>query len=203
MPDYTIQQGATFRVMAIWAQPTFVVKPITGVTKSFRPVLTAPAHGIPAGVDLGVWIRGVAGMTKLNHDASDVGIDDKKYYATRIDDNTLTLHCDTLDFQSYTSGGELIYQPSVDLTGCSTRMHVRRRISDAVPLLTLSSSGVAPASRLTIGVYGQVGIEISATDTASMDWTSAVWDLEAVHPDTTVTRVLGGKISVSPEVTRE
>jgi hypothetical protein len=200
---YTIQQGATFRATLAYMQPTLAVKAISAVSNSIRPTLTAAAHGIPAGMDWPVWIRGVKGMTKLNHDADKVGDQNAAYLATRVDANTLTLHADTSDWPAYASGGEIAYQPPVDLTGCTALMHVRERLIDAVPVLTLSSATAAPASRLTItAASGLIAIEISDEDTAAITWQTAVFDLEITHPDGSTTRLASSEFEVSPEVTR-
>lgn len=203
MAEATIQQGATFRDKLLYMQPTLVVKAITGITQSIRPTLTAATHGIPAGVDWPVWIRGVKGMTKINHSAEQVADHDVAYQALRVDANSLTLQCDTTDFAAYGSGGEIAYQPPVDLTGCTALMHVRRRLSDAEPVLTLSSATAAPASRLIITpLSGVIEREVSDDDTALINWSTAVWDLEVTHPDGSVTRLADGQFKLSKEVTR-
>lgn len=204
MTDYTIQQGATFRALFIWFQPALIVKAITGISQSVKPSATVASHGIPAGIDCPVWIRGVKGCVKLNHSAEQVGDTSVAYVATRADDNSVSLSADTVDMPAYASGGELVYQPPVDLTGCTARMDVRRRLADVATVLSLTSSGVAPASRLTITpAAGRIDIEISDEDTALIDWKTAVWDLEVEHPDGSVTRLVdGASFSVSREVTR-
>lgn len=203
MADATIQQGATFRDKLIYMQPTLTVKAITGITQSIRPVLSATGHGIPAGAEWPVWIRGVKGMTKINHNADQVGDHSAAYLATRVTDNTVSINADTTDLAAYASGGELAFQPPVDLTGCTALMHVRRRLSDAEPALTLSSETAAPASRLIITpAAGIIAREISDEDTALIDWSIAVWDLEVTHPDGSVTRLASGTFQLSKEITR-
>jgi hypothetical protein len=51
---------------------------------------------------------------------------------------------------------------------------------------------------------GKVSLEISAAQTSALTMTSGVYDLEIVSDDATpvVTRLLAGKVTVSPEVTR-
>lgn len=203
MPDYKIDQGSTFRARLLWMQPTVTVKSISAITKSVRPTVTAAAHGIPADVRWPVWIRGVkGGMSRINHDAAAVVDAEEAYQGQRVDDNTLTIDADTTDYAAYTSGGELVYRTPVDLSGCTARMQIRRRIGDAEPVLSLLSTTAAPASRLTLDASGIIDIEISDEDTAAIDWASALWDIEVVHPDGSVTRVASGKASLSREVTR-
>lgn len=203
MEAYTIQQGATFRAKLTYMQPVLAVKAISGITTSIRPTLTATAHGIPAGIDWPVWIRGVKGPVKLNHATEQLGDHNAAYLATRVDANALTLLADTSDYPAYASGGELAYQPPVDLTGCTALMHVRERLTDTATVLTLSSATAAPASRLAItSASGLIEVEISDEDTAAITWKTAVWDLEITHPDGSKTRLASGQFVVDPEVTR-
>lgn len=203
MPDYEIKQGATFRARLLWMQPTLTVKAVTAVANSIRPALTATGHGIPVGIDWPLWIRGVKGMAKVNNDADDIGDQDKARWSSASDANTITLQIDTTDLGVYTSGGEIAYQPPVDMTGSTARMQIRKRLADAAPVLSLLSSTASPDSRLTITpAAGVIDIEISATDTEAIDWSAAVWDMEVVHADGSVTRVASGRFVLSKEVTR-
>ena len=167
MSDYTIQQGATFRARLVWMQPTFSVKAITGISQSVRPVVSVTAHGIPADVDWPVWIRGVKGMGKVNHEADQVGDHALAFTARRVTDDTLLLFFDTTEFAAYSASGELIYQPPVDLTGCSARMQVRKRLGDAAPVLSLLSSGNSPASRLIMILTSRVNLPLSKSGNES------------------------------------
>ncbi len=204
--DWTIEQGATFRASLLYLQPSLTVKTVTGISQSIVPVIAATGHGIPADVAWPVWIRGVAGMTKINHSAEQVGDHADAYHATRIDANTLSVEsADTTDYTAYSSGGQLAYQPPVDLTGCTARMEVRANLDDADAVLTLTTATAAPASRLSIAnpTSGKIDIEISDEDTAAIvAWESAVWDLEITHADGSKTRLASGTFSVSREVTR-
>ena len=57
------------------------------------------------------------------------------------------------------------------------------------------------SSGITLAASGNnIVIEISATDTAAMDFDNAVYDLEIVS-GTEVTRVLEGKVKLSREIT--
>jgi len=87
----------------------------------------------------------------------------------------------------------------VNLTGCTARMQARAKISDSATLLNLTTEngGIELG-----GTAGTVTINISAADTAAIQWKGAVYDLEIVFADGRVRRHLAGSISVSPEVTR-
>ena len=87
----------------------------------------------------------------------------------------------------------------VDLTNCTARMHVRAKITDTVPLLTLTTAN----SGITLGgVAGTVEIYLSDEQTTAITWTSAVYDLEIEFGTGDVRRLMAGSVSVSPEVTR-
>lgn len=87
----------------------------------------------------------------------------------------------------------------VDLTGCQARMQVRSKVDSADVLLELSTAN----GRIELGgTAGTLTLSLSATDTAALAWTLGVYDLEIVHPDATVRRLLAGGVKVSPEVTR-
>ncbi|MBL8247556.1 MAG: hypothetical protein JNK95_04210 [Candidatus Competibacter sp.] len=88
----------------------------------------------------------------------------------------------------------------VDLTGCGARMQARTR-ADAPdpPLLSLTTEN----GGITLGGgSGAVELALSAVATAALSAGSFVYDLEIVHPDSTVTRLAMGKIKIIPEVTR-
>jgi hypothetical protein len=90
-------------------------------------------------------------------------------------------------------------QTPVNLTGCTARAHVRSVLEDTVVLMELTTSN----GRIELGgTTGIVRLLISATDTAAINWTEAVYDLEIVFADGTVRRLLAGNVKVSPEVTR-
>lgn len=90
----------------------------------------------------------------------------------------------------------------VDLTDCSALAHVRSEVDSDEVLLTLSSAGDGDGL-ITLGdETGEILIEIDAQTTASIDWDSAVYDLEITFPDGTVVRRMAGTVKVSKEVTR-
>ena len=87
----------------------------------------------------------------------------------------------------------------VNLTGCTARMQIRGKITDAAALLDLTTvnGGIALG-----GVLGTITLNITAAQTALIAWKAAVYDLEIIYADATVRRLLSGSVSVSPEVTR-
>ena len=71
--------------------------------------------------------------------------------------------------------------------------------SPGTPLLDLSTDN---GGIVLGGTAGTVKIVLTDTQTAAIDWTAAVHDLEIRFPSGFVRRHIQGNISVSPEVTR-
>lgn len=91
----------------------------------------------------------------------------------------------------------------VDLTGYQVRMQVRSEQIAATVLLELTTTNGGIA--ITDAAQGRFELYLKAADTAALTFDSGVYDLEMVAPDApdnTVTRLLAGSVSVSPEVTR-
>lgn len=90
----------------------------------------------------------------------------------------------------------------VDLTGCTARMQIRKRVNDTETLDILTTEN----GKLTIynAAEGRFRIDISAAESAAYQFTSGVYDLEIVYPfpSDTVYRVLQGCFAAIPEVTR-
>lgn len=85
----------------------------------------------------------------------------------------------------------------VNLTGYTARLQVRESVNAASTLVSLTSS-----SGITLGgSAGTIQITLSATTTAGLPKGTYVYDLELVSGGT-VTRLLKGKFTVDPEVTR-
>jgi hypothetical protein len=195
--DFIIEQGVTFKPQLKYSQPQFEVKPITALTRSGQAVVTATAHGLT--VDWPVWIVGVVGMTQVNHRPEDLRVASKAYYSYFVDANTVRLNLDTTRFTAYTSGGELMYKPPVDLTGFTARMQIRETVDATAVLKSLTTEN----GGITLGdTAGTVDLLISATETAAFTFGNAVYDLELIDGSGIVTRLLSGNVSLSKEVTR-
>jgi hypothetical protein len=91
----------------------------------------------------------------------------------------------------------------VDLTGYVARMQVRgeQAASNVLLELTTTKGGIV----ITDALQGRFELYLKAVDTTALTFDTGVYDLEMVAPDApdnTVTRLLAGSVSVSPEVTR-
>ena len=89
---------------------------------------------------------------------------------------------------------------AVNLTGCTARMQIRKAVNDTTVLDTLTTEN----GKLVIHepLNGKFKIVISAATSTAYTFTSAVYDLEIIFTDGTVTRVIEGCLIAAPEVTR-
>lgn len=92
-----------------------------------------------------------------------------------------------------------------DLAGFTARMHIRRTVDTASPMITLTTEngGIAinPNIAGTPTRNNEISLSISAADTATIT-TSGVYDLEIISSGGTVSKVVRGDVTLIPEVTR-
>jgi hypothetical protein len=87
----------------------------------------------------------------------------------------------------------------VNVTGYSARMQVREKYTSTTTLLSLTS---VAGDIVLGGAAGTIVVTASATATAAIDEKRGVYDLEMVSPSGTVTRLIRGCVTITPEVTR-
>lgn len=88
----------------------------------------------------------------------------------------------------------------INLTGYTARMQIRQKVTspDIILSLTTENGGITLG-----GTLGTIRIFITAVQTAGILVKSASYDLELVRTvDGYVTRLVEGKVTISPEVTR-
>jgi len=188
--NFKMYQGGTFKEVIRWESSTKVYKTITGITKSAPAVITAAGHGIPVG-----WrakINNVGGMTALNSD-------DNYNVVTSATVDTVTINeVNSLSYPAYTTGGVLVYNQPMDLTGMTARMQVR-------PSLTSSTIIDTYTTELgTIVIDNDVKtitILVPASVTTSYTFSTGVYSLELVQ-GSTVYQIITGTISLTQEITR-
>jgi len=92
-----------------------------------------------------------------------------------------------------------------DLSGFTARMHIRRTIDTATPMITLTTENGRIAINPNIAgaptKNNEISLMITADDTATIT-TSGVYDLEIVSAGGTVSKVIRGDVTLIPEVTR-
>lgn len=196
--DITIKQGATFSLVIKYSQPRLEVAAITGITKSGQAIVTATGHGIPA--DWLVWIVGVDGMAKINHQPSELKDQGAAYYAYYIDADSMQLDLDTTRYSAYASGGELLFHPPVNLTGYTARMQIRNSLESTTAIHEMTTA--VDGGIVLGGADGTITLSIPAATTAGFDFDSAVYDLELVSSTGVVTEVAAGAVTLVREVTR-
>ena len=87
----------------------------------------------------------------------------------------------------------------INLTGYTAALQVRQNYYDTTALLTLTS----PSAGIVItGATGTIAITMTDVQTGSLDEGFYVYDLEISSSGGTVTRLIQGQFTVSPEVTR-
>ena len=89
----------------------------------------------------------------------------------------------------------------INITGYSARSQIRPTIESATVMVDATIAN-GKLSIVNPATDGKVQLLLSATDTAALASGTAVWDLELVAGDGTVTRLLQGSVTISPEVTR-
>ena len=88
----------------------------------------------------------------------------------------------------------------IDLTSFTARMHLRKKITDTEPSMTLTTEN----GRISLGgADGTITLFIAADDTSTLLMKTGVYDLELMSPGGVVTRLLEGGVTVSHEVTRD
>lgn len=188
--NFKIYQGSTFEEVLRWESSTKAYAPITGITKAAPMVVTSTAHGIPAGWR--VKITNVAGMKEIN--SSDV-----YHTVTSTGTNTVTINSvNSLGYTDYVSGGVLEYNVPSPLVGVTGRLQIRDKLASTTIILELTTTngGIVIDTALST-----ITITISATATALLDFTSAVYSLELID-GTKVTPFIYGTITLDKEITR-
>jgi hypothetical protein len=86
----------------------------------------------------------------------------------------------------------------IDLTGYTARMQIRETYASPTPLVSLTTG-----SGITLeAADGVVNVEITADQTAALAARRGVYDLELEDASGFVTRLVEGKVTIRPEVTR-
>jgi hypothetical protein len=94
----------------------------------------------------------------------------------------------------------------VDLTGYTAKMQARQKASSSTTILDLSSDDddIDLGEFTSEGETYNIRVTVDAADTAALPTTKGVYDLEVYPAGVTADaiRVVGGLLTISPEVTR-
>lgn len=105
-------------------------------------------------------------------------------------------------YQGSTFRKTFYYKPggvAADLTGYTARCQIRETIASVTDLVELTTEN----GGITItALEGKIELLITATATAALTFTTAVYDIELIN-GTEVIRLVGGKVTLDKEVTRD
>lgn len=86
----------------------------------------------------------------------------------------------------------------IDLTGFTARMQIRKKIDgDLLADMTTANSKIALG-----GAAGTITLSLTASETAAINSSKGVYDLELVSGGGIVTRLVQGDVTFSKEVTK-
>lgn len=92
---------------------------------------------------------------------------------------------------------------AIDLTGFRIKLQVRQSASATTTLLNFDSGALLTGMHIgTLGATGIIDITIDPVVTSALAFKNAEWDLTATSSGGYVYRLLEGKASVLPAVTR-
>lgn len=105
--------------------------------------------------------------------------------------------------QGATFRRELIWKDAegapINLIGYTARMQIRERVSATAILTELTTAN----GRIVLTpAQGKLTLELSATLTDALTYPAAVYDLEVVAADGSITRLLQGNVLIEGSVTR-
>lgn len=143
-----IAGGGSFTDTIIWTEGPYVFKTISAVTLGWPTVLTATAHGVPAGVVIPAWIQNARGSTSLNTTA------DTPVYVERVTDDTLRLvNFNTGDQSAYVANSAtLAYLAPKDLTGFTARGPLRKNSVTGAELATPTYTITAAIGKIVMSL---------------------------------------------------
>lgn len=185
-----VVQGGTFSKVLRWESPEKVYKHIAGILKTAPvEISTVEAHGVPEGWR--VKISNVLGMKELNTETY--------YPVSKVLPGSFQINdINALGFNTYTSGGVVEYNKPVSLENITGRMQIRSKVTSEEVILELnvSNGGIIIDNNLKTII-----ILITAEQTASLDFVTAVYSLELMDGNVVIP-FINGSISLTKEVTR-
>lgn len=190
--DLFVVMGDTFTYAIRWETSPKVYKAISALTNAAPCAVTATAHGIPNGWPVG--IESIKNMPEL--------CEGKKWTAQVIDANDLILqNLNTADMRTYVSGGYLVYNTPVFLTGYTASMAIKSPDGSST-YLTLSTTD---GSIIIDPVGCTITLNIAAAVSNAWTWVSAIYTLEMTDASGNVKTILHGNLNVltDPSVYRD
>ena len=90
----------------------------------------------------------------------------------------------------------------VNIAGYAFRMMARHKHDDEEPLISLSTESPPGGITIVDAGNGRFRIGLTEAQTTALNFTEAIYDLEAKPPADDAIRLLEGKITLSKEVTK-
>lgn len=187
--DLRVIQGATLRKPLLLMQPHYVYLPITAIQQTAPLRLTVPAHGMPDGWPC--WLEGTAGWAQLNRDK----LREPFRIGAVVDANTIEFNALNGKKQS-ASGGDLVYQPPVDLGGCTGELRIL--FAQGVSLTLSTGNG-----GLVIEGPGRLLLVITAAQVAGLTSKTGTYDLTLTMSNGDPLRWAEGVVSLSLELSND
>lgn len=190
--NLSVCQGKTYEQELIWGVYPTIYKTIQNIERSAPARLTVPSHGLIE--DWPFAISHVEGMTEVN----DVADPPSTFYpAVVVDADTVEINSlVTLGFSEYTGSGIIRYATYPNFSGMEGLFVVRDRVGGN-ELLRLDTSG---GGVQLDNVRKKIILRMTAEQTAAIDFTKGVYELELRDGLGTVYGVATGSFKVTREV---
>jgi hypothetical protein len=186
--DFCVGTGETFQPVLRWGSEVLISKPISAISQAAPVVVSAVGHAVPDGWRVAV--VSAKGMTQINaKNFPPTGTDWHK--ATVLTVDTVQLNrVNSADYAAYLSGGFLVYNTPVTLTGMTAKMTIRDAPITGAVLVTLTE-----ILGITLNDTAKTITPLLAT--AALTWTTGYYDLELTDTGGKVTQLLSGVITIN------
>jgi hypothetical protein len=197
--DLCIRKGDTIRIPLRIETDLMTWAPITDIDQSAPVRITAVDHGLPD--EWKAAVVGVKGMKEINADS--LALSSAFTRVTVIDDDTIEFnHINAAVFKPYISGGHLVYYTPFDFTiYTGARMQVKDKVGgDELALFTTDDDTLELDNTNKI-----LWINMTAADSAALDFKTAVFDIELVAGSGAVRAICSSSstITLLSEITTE
>lgn len=185
--DFCVAAGETFLPVIRWALSTLDSYAITAITQAAPAAITMNSHSIPDGWPVAV--VSARGMTQINAKHYPPTRSDMKY-ASYVSGTQITLNAvNSADYNAYTSGGFVVTNTPVDMTGATAVMRIYDAPAGGTLLMTLTEVSGITINNTDRTIRPRI-------DTAALTWTTGYYDLEMTDAGGVVTQLLAGVITI-------
>jgi len=188
-----IEQGVDFIHEFLWLGGGKFIAPIEDIQIGYPTVIKVTNHGINNLLTpQPIIISGVDGCPDLN--SEDTEIESGIY----VDANHFSMPVSTVADVWVEGTGEITYHKPTNLTGFTGRMQIRKNWYATDIIHEIST---ALGTMILTPQTGRISLNISAADTAVMDFVNAVYDVDLLSGGF-YTRVFRGPITLLTEITK-